>query len=141
VSDQYKYGCSQPNIGLSTGTPMEELGQGLKELKGITIPYEQQCQLTHHPAFPGTKPLAKEYTWMGPWLQLPKQQRIALSRINGRGDLWSCGGLLPQLLGDTRGVRWEWVGVGEHPLRSKGEGGLDVGFVQGRLGRGTTFEL
>jgi hypothetical protein len=32
--DQYRYGCSQPTIGLSTGTPMEELGEGLKELKG-----------------------------------------------------------------------------------------------------------
>jgi hypothetical protein len=28
-SDHYRYGCSQPTIGLSTGTPMEELGEGL----------------------------------------------------------------------------------------------------------------
>ena len=27
-------GVLQPTIGLSTGTPMEELGEGLKELKG-----------------------------------------------------------------------------------------------------------
>ena len=30
---QYRYGCLQPTIGLSTGASMEELGQGLKELK------------------------------------------------------------------------------------------------------------
>ena len=28
-------GCSQPTIGLSTGSPMEELEKGLKELKGF----------------------------------------------------------------------------------------------------------
>ena len=31
---QYRFGCSKPTIGLSTGTPMEKLGEGLKELKG-----------------------------------------------------------------------------------------------------------
>ena len=34
-ADQYKCRCSQPNLGLSTGTPMEKLGQGLKEPKGF----------------------------------------------------------------------------------------------------------
>jgi hypothetical protein len=28
----------QPTIGLSMGTPMEELGEGLKELKGFETP-------------------------------------------------------------------------------------------------------
>jgi hypothetical protein len=32
--DQYRWGGLQPTIGLSTGTPMEELGKGLMELKG-----------------------------------------------------------------------------------------------------------
>jgi hypothetical protein len=32
--DQYIWGCSQPTIRLSTGTPMEKLGEGLKGLKG-----------------------------------------------------------------------------------------------------------
>ena len=32
----YRY--SQPTIGLSPGTPMEELEEGLKELKGIATP-------------------------------------------------------------------------------------------------------
>jgi hypothetical protein len=31
-------GCSQSTIGLSTGSPMEELEKGLKELKGIAAP-------------------------------------------------------------------------------------------------------
>jgi hypothetical protein len=32
----------QPTIGLSTGTTKEELGEGLKELKGIATPLEEQ---------------------------------------------------------------------------------------------------
>ena len=31
-------GCLKPMIGLSLGTHMEELGEGLKELKGIATP-------------------------------------------------------------------------------------------------------
>jgi hypothetical protein len=31
---QYRSVCLQPTIGLSTGTPGEELGEELKELKG-----------------------------------------------------------------------------------------------------------
>jgi hypothetical protein len=33
--DQYRCGCTQPTSGLSMGSPMEELGEGLKELKGF----------------------------------------------------------------------------------------------------------
>ena len=36
--DKYRGGCSQPTIGLSTGSPMEELEKGLKELKGFVTP-------------------------------------------------------------------------------------------------------
>jgi hypothetical protein len=36
MTDRCKY--SQPTIGLSPGIPMEELGEGLKELKGIATP-------------------------------------------------------------------------------------------------------
>ena len=36
--DQYRFGCTQPNIRLRVGTPMAELGQGLKELKGFATP-------------------------------------------------------------------------------------------------------
>jgi hypothetical protein len=36
--DKYSGGCSQPTIGISTGSPMEELEKGLKELKGFATP-------------------------------------------------------------------------------------------------------
>jgi hypothetical protein len=36
--DKYRGRRSQPTIGLSTGSPMEELGEGLKELKGFATP-------------------------------------------------------------------------------------------------------
>jgi hypothetical protein len=38
VPDKYRCGCLKPTIGLSRGTPMEELVEGLKELKGFTTP-------------------------------------------------------------------------------------------------------
>jgi hypothetical protein len=42
-----RYRYSQPTIGLSLGTPIEDLGTVLKELKGIATLYEeQQYQLT-----------------------------------------------------------------------------------------------
>jgi hypothetical protein len=39
-AEPYKYrgGCSEPTIGLSVGSPMEELEKGLKELKGLATP-------------------------------------------------------------------------------------------------------
>jgi hypothetical protein len=53
---------------------MEELGEGLKELKGFATPQkEQKYQPTRcapPPELPGTKPPTKEYTWRDPWLQL-----------------------------------------------------------------------
>jgi hypothetical protein len=49
-SDQYRCKCPQPTIGLSTRTPMEELGEVLNELKGFAIQKdEQQYQLTRLP--------------------------------------------------------------------------------------------
>jgi hypothetical protein len=48
--DQYRGRCWQLTIALSTGTPMEELVEGLKEVKGIATPQEgQQYQLTRPP--------------------------------------------------------------------------------------------
>jgi hypothetical protein len=38
VPDKYRSGCSQSSIGLSTGSPMEELEKGLKELKAFAGP-------------------------------------------------------------------------------------------------------
>jgi hypothetical protein len=37
-TDIYKGGCSQPTIELITGSPMEQLEKGLKELKGFATP-------------------------------------------------------------------------------------------------------
>jgi hypothetical protein len=36
--DQYRCRYSQSTIALSPATPMEEIGKGLKELKGIATP-------------------------------------------------------------------------------------------------------
>jgi hypothetical protein len=47
---------AQPTIGLSVGTPVEELEKGLKELKGFAAPYEEQHQpgpSPHHPSSQG----------------------------------------------------------------------------------------
>ena len=39
VPDKYRGGCSQPTIGVSTRSPMEELEKGLKELKDLAAPF------------------------------------------------------------------------------------------------------
>jgi hypothetical protein len=36
--DKYRGGCSQPTIGLSTWSPVEELEKVQKELKELTAP-------------------------------------------------------------------------------------------------------
>ena len=47
----------QPTIGLSTGSPMEELGKVLKELKGFaTHRKNNNINQPDHPELPGTKP-------------------------------------------------------------------------------------
>jgi hypothetical protein len=59
--------------------------------------------------------------------------------INGRGGDWSCGGLLPQkgfYTGEAGVGGW----VGEYTLRGKGKG-ADMEDVEGKSGRGTTFEM
>jgi hypothetical protein len=41
------FNLKQIALGRSRGTPIEELGEGLKKLKGVATPQEdQQCQLT-----------------------------------------------------------------------------------------------
>jgi hypothetical protein len=37
-TDKFRGRCSQPTIGLSTGSLMEELEKGLKELRGVADP-------------------------------------------------------------------------------------------------------
>jgi hypothetical protein len=49
-----KYRGTQPTIGLSAGSLMEELRKGLKEQRGFAVPWgEQQCQLSRPPGAPG----------------------------------------------------------------------------------------
>ena len=66
--DKYRGRYSQPTIGLSTGSLMEELEKGLKELKEFaTNPMEEQQYQPIRPPppeLPGTKPPTKEYTWL-----------------------------------------------------------------------------
>jgi hypothetical protein len=47
---------------------VEELGEGLKELKGIPKPQDKQYKLTGTQGAQETK--SPEYTWRDPWLQL-----------------------------------------------------------------------
>ena len=42
--DKYRGRCLQPTIGLSIGSPMEELEKGLEELKRFATPQEEQYQ-------------------------------------------------------------------------------------------------
>jgi hypothetical protein len=48
-------GCLQQTIRLSTGSALEKLEKGLKELKGITTPQEKQINQPVSPELPGTK--------------------------------------------------------------------------------------
>jgi hypothetical protein len=69
--DQYRCRYLQPTIGLSPGTPIEELGEGPKERRGLQ-PHRKNNNINQpdHPEFLGTKPPTKECTWRAPWLQV-----------------------------------------------------------------------
>jgi hypothetical protein len=56
----------QPTIALSTGSQMEELEKGLKELKGFALHRKNNINQPEPPELPGTKPPTKEYTWSDP---------------------------------------------------------------------------
>jgi hypothetical protein len=62
--DKHRGGCLQPTIGLTTGSPIEELEKGLEELKNINI------NLPDSPELPGTKAPTKSYTWSDTCLHL-----------------------------------------------------------------------
>jgi hypothetical protein len=64
VLTKYRGGCSQPNSGLSTGSPVEELEKGPKELKDLQ-PHRKNNSINQPvpPKLLGTKPPTKEYTW------------------------------------------------------------------------------
>jgi len=56
----------QPSIGLRSGTPVQELRKGLKELKGITT-HRKTNSITNLDPWEllKTKPPTKEHTWAG----------------------------------------------------------------------------
>jgi hypothetical protein len=57
------------------------------------------------------------------------------SVINGRRGLWSCEGSMPQYRGMPGPGIWSgWVG-------EQGEWEGDRGFLEGKLGKGITFEM
>jgi hypothetical protein len=61
---------------------------------------------------PGTRPPTTECTGRDPWLQIHREQRMALSQINGRGGPWPCRrGWMSQCRGmlEEWGRRW-WMG-------------------------------
>jgi hypothetical protein len=80
VPDRYRGGCSQPTIGMSTKSPMEELEKGPKELKGSVAPEEEQqyeptstpsvspCQETDHNSGGVTVMREKAHRWVDAFL-------------------------------------------------------------------------
>jgi hypothetical protein len=50
---------------------MEELGEGMKELRGLQ-PHRKNNNINqpYSLELPGTKPPTREYTWREPWFQL-----------------------------------------------------------------------
>jgi hypothetical protein len=56
----YRGGCLKLVIGLSVGSPVEELEKGLEELKRKNNNINQP----EPPELPGTKRSIKEYTWL-----------------------------------------------------------------------------
>ena len=98
---------------------MEELWEGLNELKGMATPQEEQQD---HPELPGTK---------------TTNQRVYMGRFMAPQYLWSRELLIwrqwegwhlvlwrldaPEK-GDTRGIRWEWLGrQGQRGTSGRGE--------------------
>ena len=69
---------------------MGELEKGSQELKGFAEPQEEH-NMSHPvlPELPKTKSSTRECTWSYPWLQMHRQQRMALLDIKGRRGPWS----------------------------------------------------
>jgi hypothetical protein len=77
------------------GSPVEQLEEVLKELKGFaTLQINNNMnQAEPPPEHPETKTANKQGN---PWLNLHIEQRMALSDISGRSGLWSCQIAMPQ---------------------------------------------
>ena len=110
---------------------MEELWEGLNELKGMATPQEEQ-------QYKLARPLRAPSNYTN--------QRVYMGRFMAPQYLWSRELLIwrqwegwhlvlwrldaPEK-GDARGIRWEWLG---------GEG-AKKGLRKGRAGRGITLEM
>jgi hypothetical protein len=55
--------------------------------------------------------------------------------INGRIGPWACEGSIPQYKG------MPGPGIRSGLVREQGEGGENRGFLEGKLGKGITFEM
>ena len=120
--DKYRGKGSQSIIGLSIGSPMEELDKGLKEMKGFETHRENnninQPDILY---LPGTKATTNEYTCRNSWLQLHMKQRMALSYINERRGPWS----------KCRAWKQEWVGQWKSTLIVTGRARMGLGVSGG----------
>lgn len=138
--DQYRCRCLQPTISLSTETTMEELGEGVEDLKWQPYKKNNSINQTYTPQLQRTKLPTKKFTWSDPWLQLHMQQKMALSGINGKRDPFSYYSLRHQhraLLGLWS--RSECLGSGA-PSWKQGRG-CNRGSPEGKHGKGIEFEM
>ena len=118
-SEPYKYrgGCSQPIIGLSTRSPIEELKKGLKELKGFVTPQEeQQYQPTRTPRTPRDQVINKgvhmapaayvaddglvRHQWEERSYKGSIDAPVQGNQGKGGGSWWVCGGTPSQKQGE-----------------------------------------
>jgi len=67
--DPYSCRYLQPTIRPCLGTPLEELGEGLKDLREFS-PIRKTLSVYWTPRAPKNKAKTKEYTWREPWLQI-----------------------------------------------------------------------
>ena len=94
--DKYRGGCSQPTIGLSAGSRMEELEKGLKELRGFAAPWgEQQCQQARPPGVLGDRTTNQRVHMVG--LMAPAAYVAEVSLVSHQWEERPlvCEGLMP----------------------------------------------
>ena len=125
LPDQYRGRCSQPITGLITGTPMEQLGEGLKELNGIATPQEeQQYQLKGRPQIPRDKTTNQRVHMEGPMALVAYVEEDGFIQHQQEGILLILLRFNALALGKSRSLRQEW-GMGEGAPSQMQKGGRD----------------
>jgi hypothetical protein len=72
------------------GVLMEELEEGLKELRAVAVMERATVSTGQHPLdLLGTGPPTKEYTWRDTWYWPNMWQRLAMLDISGRRGHWA----------------------------------------------------